>query len=256
MRKRNKAKLLEVLRQIAPDEANAIAPTLNAKEVKKVLATFEESENESEEELKQLLSKLTTSLDRYHAALGKYHQAVVDGLKTHAGLTTKHFDSLERTFKGLRIPDHAGFFQDLGTKLAEGNKYTKATSELIRNVKWNSSMQVRNQDGSPMTPFAIGANIAIGNGSVATAGTAVQLSSASVKVTRVIVYNNDTNSTLTNNGTIVVGDSTVVAAAATRKGAVIYAANYQEFYVSDLSLLWVDALDNGAKFHFYYEKNS
>ena len=95
------------------------------------------------------------------------------------------------------------------------------------------------------------ATIGDGLGSVTTAGTAVNVATNACK--RVIVFNNTSNADLTNGGIIVVGTSTVVATEATRRGALIYPGNSMSFNVSNTNLLYIDATDNGAKYHFYYE---
>lgn len=48
--------------------------------------------------------------------------------------------------------DLSGFFKDLGTQLAQFGGSSKNTEELIRNLKWNSTMGVKNRDGSPISP--------------------------------------------------------------------------------------------------------
>lgn len=96
-----------------------------------------------------------------------------------------------------------------------------------------------------------GSVVGDGNGTVTTSGTAVQVASNACK--RVVVCNNPANASLTNGGIIVVGTSTVVAAEATRRGATIYPGNSLEFNISNTDLLYIDATDNGAKYHFYYE---
>ena len=93
--------------------------------------------------------------------------------------------------------------------------------------------------------------VGTGNGSVTTAGTAVQVAANACK--RVIITNNSENSSLTNGGGICIGGSAVVAAEATRQGLFLYPTQSQAFMVSNTNLLYVDSLDNAAKFHFYYE---
>ena len=212
------------------------------------------AEGSLKKEMAALLQNMSQGMERMRSAYLKGMQEVSNTFKEHQEEFLKSLEGMHGTLKNKKEQDVSGFFKDLGTLLAEGNAHSKKTSDIITNLKWNSSMQIRNKEGSPMTPHAIAPAIGIGNGTITTAGTAVQISTTSVPTTRVFICNNDSNSSLTNNGTIVVGDSTVVAAAATRKGQVIYAGNYVEFYVSDLNLLWVDSLDNSAKFHYFYEK--
>jgi hypothetical protein len=92
-----------------------------------------------------------------------------------------------------------------------------------------------------------------GTQTVATAGTAVQLSSSSVSCKRVFVQCHKDNGDLANKGLVVIGGSTVVAAANGRRGHVLYPTQGDWFKVNNLNLLYVDSLDNNAKVHFYYE---
>ena len=49
--------------------------------------------------------------------------------------------------------DMSGFFKDLGVQLAQYGSSSKNTEELIRNLKWNSSMSIRsNSSGAPISP--------------------------------------------------------------------------------------------------------
>jgi len=98
------------------------------------------------------------------------------------------------------------------------------------------------------------ANVGDGNGSVTTAGTAVQLPNVSCRRVKIICseWNGDT-ANCPNGGIIVVGGSSVVAALATRRGIPLYPTQSEWFYVSNLSLLFVDSLDDGAKYHYEYE---
>jgi len=92
-----------------------------------------------------------------------------------------------------------------------------------------------------------------GNGSVTTAGTRVQLSSSSVACRRVKIECNESNGDLTNGGAIEIGFDEVVAAIATRQGTTLYPSQNDWFNVSNLNLMYVDSLDDGAKFHYIYE---
>jgi hypothetical protein len=92
-----------------------------------------------------------------------------------------------------------------------------------------------------------------GNGSVTTAGTRVQLSTSSVPCRRVKIECNESNGDLTNHGTIVVGFAGVVAAIATRKGTALYPSQNDWFKTSNLNLIYIDSVDDGAKFHYIYE---
>ena len=98
------------------------------------------------------------------------------------------------------------------------------------------------------------ASVGDNTGSVATAGTAVQLPDVSCKRVMIVCseWNGD-SANCPNGGIIVIGGSGVVAALATRKGRSLYPTQGDWFNVSNLNLLYIDALDSGAKYHYYYE---
>ena len=52
--------------------------------------------------------------------------------------------------------DMSGFFKDLGTQLAQYGTSSKNTEEIIRNLKWNSTMGIKNRNGSPINPATDG----------------------------------------------------------------------------------------------------
>lgn len=92
--------------------------------------------------------------------------------------------------------------------------------------------------------------VGVDNGTVAAAGTAVQLANHSCKLVRITAH--EGNGALTNGGLILVGDSNVVAASATRKGVGIYAGQDLSFRVSNTNLLYIDSVDDNAKVHYIY----
>ena len=90
------------------------------------------------------------------------------------------------------------------------------------------------------------------NGVVTTAGIKVQLSDTPCKV--VWLECNEGNGDLANGGTIVHGDTNVVAALATRRGTSLYPTMISEpIHVTNLNKIFIDSVDNGAKFHGRYE---
>jgi hypothetical protein len=89
---------------------------------------------------------------------------------------------------------------------------------------------------------------AIGDGTatVASAGTAVQLST--VTCTKVIIQAHESNT-----GTIVIGGATVVAALIGRRGVALFPTQSQAFGVANLNLLYIDGTVSGDKINYYYE---
>ena len=58
--------------------------------------------------------------------------------------------------KPVKQQDMSGFFKDLGTQLGQYGQSSKNTEELIRNLKWNSTMGIKNRNGSPIDPCTDG----------------------------------------------------------------------------------------------------
>ena len=58
--------------------------------------------------------------------------------------------------KPQKQQDLSGFFKDLGTQLVQFGTSTKNTEEIIRNLKWNSTMGIKNRNGSPIDPATDG----------------------------------------------------------------------------------------------------
>ena len=58
--------------------------------------------------------------------------------------------------KPQKQQDMSGFFKDLGTQLVQFGTSTKNTEEIIRNLKWNSTMGIKDRNGSPVNPAEAG----------------------------------------------------------------------------------------------------
>lgn len=84
---------------------------------------------------------------------------------------------------------------------------------------------------------------------VTTAGTRVQLPNQACS--RVLIQAHPNNT-----GDIVVGGANVVAASGTRRGLALYGSQWQEFFVSNLNKLYIDATQNGDKINYIFEYNS
>lgn len=103
-------------------------------------------------ELKDALNKMTTVYQNAFTDMQKELLKGLEGLKA----------ALEKDVKEGKQPDWSGFFKDMPTALAQIGENTGKTSELIRNLKWNASQQLRDVNGSPINPsiapFAITAS--------------------------------------------------------------------------------------------------
>lgn len=130
----------------------------------------------------------------------------------------------------MELPNHG--IDPVGSKNASDTRINPATEDTL------SSLLSR--------LLAASTSIGVGSGTVTTAGTAVQLPSTAVR--RVVITCSESNA----NG-ICIGGSAVVAAVGTRKGRFLYPTQSEVFYVTNLNLLYIDSVDNGAAYHYYYE---
>ena len=209
----------------------------------------------TKQEVQELLAAVSRSTDKMSTTYLKAMSANIDAMKEgHAAflqsISSMH-DSVKRQISvgegGTK--SLAGFFKDYSTLLTEQTGHAKRTAELMTNLKWNASMQVRTEGGSPMTPYGLGPVIADGTTTVTTAGTAVQISTTSVPCYGIYVTGHESNV-----GAVVVGASTVKAALTGRRGYTLYPTNAQKFSVTDANLLYVDAVNSGDKIHWYVER--
>lgn len=84
---------------------------------------------------------------------------------------------------------------------------------------------------------------------VATAGTAVQISTTSTPCRRITIQA-ETNNT----GNIAVGASTVVAAVATARGVILAAGDAVDVYINNLDKVYIDSTVNGDGVTYTYYK--
>lgn len=88
-----------------------------------------------------------------------------------------------------------------------------------------------------------------GNATVTTAGVPVQLSATSAQAKKL-----DITASYDNSEMIVVGGSGVVGPSSGRKGVPVSPGSTYTFYVTDLSLVWVDAAADGqtCSYNYFY----
>jgi hypothetical protein len=77
----------------------------------------------------------------------------------------KGLKEIANQLKESKPKDYSGFFKDFPTmvqKLTSSSESTKQSAEIIRNLKWNASQQLRDVNGSPINPaiaaFSVTAN--------------------------------------------------------------------------------------------------
>lgn len=120
----------------------------------------------------------------------------------------------------------------------------------LKDVGSGSFKQTINQFGGARGPASVGlkgyGSIGDGQATVTTAGTRVQL--PDVACSRVRIQSHPSNT-----GDIVVGGANVVASSATRRGLALFSSQWEEFYVNNLNLLYIDSTENGDKINYIYE---
>lgn len=141
---------------------------------------------EKKNKLKELLLALSTEEEKLgYSAIDKISEVQKDvrnikpdevlrdevqQLKRAVNILPKSFDTtpIVEALKSVREilskpqekqQDLSGFFKDMPVMLAGINASSKKTSELITNLKWNSTMGVKNSTGSPINPAVDSFNI-------------------------------------------------------------------------------------------------
>jgi hypothetical protein len=117
------------------------AREMSVLETSDITATLERNNRD----LKVALEKMATL---YQKAFEDMQKGLLDGIQ-----------GLKTAMEGNKPADWSGFFKDMPTMLSQIGDNTKNTSELIRNLKWNASQQLRDVNGSPINPSIAGFGI-------------------------------------------------------------------------------------------------
>lgn len=142
-------------------------------------------------------------------------------------------------------------------KTETGRKIKQAAGQFVGGISSNPKVTLHDTAGNPINAAKEDGNlanlapadeVADGTRTIATAGTAVQISTTSKPCRRVCVTAHESN-----NGTVVVGSSSVVAALAGRRGRALFPTQSEWFNVNNVNLLWADATQNNDKIHYFYE---
>lgn len=261
--KEKKDALRKLLRRISDDAEQQKLTAIERADI--LFEALELADSERDAKFERLMQSVVTSLAGLQGAFGNGFTRLLEASgqrTTSTGESNQLLRELLGSHKAqLGLPrgdtNHVPMMEKIVQGLADSHETLKNVHGSLSRWRWPQYMatSVRNKNYAQINPAqdTIATTIGVGNGSVATSGVAVQLSASSVPCTRVIIYCNDANASLTNTGIIVVGDSSVVAAQATRKGAAVYPANSIELRVSNLNMVYLDATDNAAKYHYYYE---
>lgn len=108
---------------------------------------------------KQQMQELNFSLRKFKVEFANFVNKLADSLEGNNDSIIKGFTKLADTLKDSKPKDYSGFFKDFPTLLSQIGGNTKDTSELIRNLKWNASQQLRDVNGSPINPAIAGFGI-------------------------------------------------------------------------------------------------
>ncbi len=114
---------------------------------------------QSFKQVSEAISKLETKVsstatsDALDKSIAKINNKVSAIKNTDLGPVVEALNKFVETLSKTHKPqDLSGFFKDLGVQLGEFGSSSKNTEALIRNLKWNSTMGIKNRDGSPISP--------------------------------------------------------------------------------------------------------
>lgn len=155
----NKPALKEILMRLSSEAEKDSYAKLDSSKMKQLTEAFATEQKASEESLKTMHETLMKTLDivdkssRLTAGgmkrLVESFEELSRGIEKSVGaLGTSLAGSLEKS----RPKDMSGFFKDFGVQLAQYAEASGRTSELISNLKWNASQQLRDTNGSPINP--------------------------------------------------------------------------------------------------------
>ena len=142
-----KTKLKEILDMISTDEekkTDITSTKLNA--LYKYLKSFQEDLKKDSQELKE------NNLNNFQEIQNIKKKIKPTDYTPVVELLTGIKEILSKPTPVQKQQDLSGFFKDLGTQLVQFGTSTKNTEEIIRNLKWNSTMGIKNRNGSPINP--------------------------------------------------------------------------------------------------------
>lgn len=135
----NYEKVMKVLAELS----ETLSGSAKTKEVAAMILALTEG-------IKQIKSNYSTQAKQSIEAFKEMQDEFVKGLRGLGEILEKHSQNSSKPHKA---------FDDFSLQLVELNKHSKRTSELITNLKWNTYMGVKDQNGSPVNPSIAGFNI-------------------------------------------------------------------------------------------------
>lgn len=138
----DKNKLKNILLALSTDEEKAELLQLDKiEEVAETVNSLKEELKPQPVDLTEIKSEITSLKNRISNIPQTDLTPLIEAIKESIGKIPQP-----------KFQDLSGFFKDLGTQLAQYGGSSKNTEELIRNLKWNSTMGIKNRDGSPISP--------------------------------------------------------------------------------------------------------
>lgn len=230
------------------DRFDSVAESLDIleKALAKVINSFKDTSKGAD--IAKLAVILSKGFAGIRAAHGDQMENMADSIKDMQTSFIKNLGVLKGTLEtGQKAND---FNKNAGPMYKTMINHLAGMEQSFANWKYPqyASVSVRNKSFSNIDPAIndVATSAITGLGTVTTAGTPVQLANLACVAVYIQAHESNTNP-------ITVGDSHVVGALSGRRGYTLYPTNTQKFTVSNTNLLYVDAVSNGDKFHYYVE---
>jgi len=148
-----KAKLQVVYDSLAtPEERASLRQELLQRDTNQSVLALEEKAGASAQAALEAISQVRADVKREQNVAMRTSMEAITAFKDSVSLLAKKLDDIGTLLKKNPDTDMSGFFKDFGVQIAQWSEQSKNSSELIRNLKWNASQQLRNRNGSPINP--------------------------------------------------------------------------------------------------------
>lgn len=145
----NKDDLKKWLRENSSPEEQVELDALDEKESQTTkLENIEKGVSQFGGEYKALTSILSKVLKSIQASSEESQRAALIYAEIAKGINSR----IETLATAKPNKDLSGFFKDFSTQMGQWGTSAKNTEDLIRNLKWNASQQLRDVNGSPVNP--------------------------------------------------------------------------------------------------------
>lgn len=149
----NRDELKKWLRENSTPEEIEELDRLDEKEAQDgKLENIEKGVNDFNGKTHDLLSTVVTKINKVVESSPQQNQMIVEAFAKIAESLNQRLDELKTVTKNNKTADLSGFFKDFGTQIGQWAESSKNSEDLIRNLKWNASQQLRDVNGSPINP--------------------------------------------------------------------------------------------------------